>query len=111
MIQKTTEFTKRQILKIFKLKTKNKPVVEISRVLNRSKCETYRVPARKNNFDEKTGCGMPRVTSVESGKYFVNQGKRRYRLRTIYIKKDQSKNMYALHTDRFNISQVNLRSD
>lgn len=45
---------------------KNKPVIEIFRILNHSKRRIYRVLARDNNFDRKARFGRPRVASFQT---------------------------------------------
>lgn len=61
-----TEFTKREILKTFQLKSKYKSVIAISSILNRSTREIYRVISRSNNFARKPKCERPHVTNVQT---------------------------------------------
>lgn len=51
-----------KISKIFKMKLKNKILIEISRIF---KARDSRVLARKNNIDRKTRCVRQRVISVQ----------------------------------------------
>lgn len=50
-MQKDRRFTKEEILKIFTLKLKVKPFIEISSILKRSKRGIHKIRARNNNVE------------------------------------------------------------
>lgn len=63
---KHKEFTKGEILTVFKLKSQNKTFSEIAKTLNRSKRGMYQIISRMDIFNRKPRCRRPHMTTVET---------------------------------------------